>query len=124
MKKIFLMSILAAVAFALSGCAAKAKMASGKSAAEVVVRAEPKKGYKPPPQGSPSYGGGPSAQVATGGSAARGAYTELDYWAMHGIVVWLEPVLGTVPAGNPQTVTTQSPARNVPDESAVRVAAV
>jgi hypothetical protein len=43
---------------------------------------------------------------------------------MHGIVVWLEPVLGTVPAGNPQTLTMQSPARNVPDESAVRVAAI
>lgn len=103
-----------------AGCAAKVKTAPGKAAAEVAVKAEPKKGYR---AGGPavSYGGG-GEQVSS--AAPAGAFTTIDYKGLHGIVVWLEPVSGTAAASTPQTLTISSPGQKTPDDSAVRVATI
>jgi hypothetical protein len=120
MNKSFLIVMMMA-ALVVGGCAAKGKMSPGKSAAEVIVRAEPKKGYRPPQSGSAAYGA-VGGQLSAGPAASEGNFTQIDYWDMHGIVVWVEPVLGTLPSPPQQTLTISAPKSRPPDPAEVRVA--
>src|SRR5207253_2596502 len=93
--------IVAAAALTATGCSSGPKMAPGKSAAEIAVKAEPKKGYHPPSDPA-SYAGGPSDQLSNpSASAGAGPLTLLDYNALYGIVVWLEPTSGQIQNANP-----------------------
>src|SRR5258706_1430759 len=77
-----------AAALLFTGCSSGPKMAPGKSAAEISVKAEPKKGYHPPTDAA-SYAAS-SADQPVSPSAPAGPMTLLDYNALYGIVVWLE----------------------------------
>jgi len=121
--KIISLIILAAFTASLStGCSSGPKIPPGQSAAEIAVKAEPKKGYHPPDAGSPSYGGGPAEQMSPANPS--GPMTVIDYAALYNIVVWLEPVTGTVPAGSPHILTAQSPGTRGADEANILVGTI
>jgi len=106
------------------GCASGPKMAPGKSAAEIAVKAEPKKGYHPPSDPA-SYDGGPADQLSNpSASAGAGALTLLDYNALYGIVIWLEPASGSAQNSNPQNLALASPNSKPVDDASPRIAAV
>jgi len=96
-------------------------MAPGKSAAEVAVKVEPKKGYHPPSDPA-SYADGPSSQLGT--STGSGPLTLLDYNGLYGIVVWLEPTSGSISNPAPQTLPLSSPNPKAIDDASPRIAAV
>jgi len=115
------MLLIAAVATA-TGCAAGRKIAPGKSAAEISVKAEPKKGYHPPSDPA-SYAGGPADQLASP-SASAGQMTLLDYNGLYGIVIWLEPVSGSAPAAASQSFPLASPNQKTVDDASPRIATI
>src|SRR5437763_8851198 len=91
-----------AAAVLIAGCASGPKMAPGKSAAEISVKAEPKKGYHPPSDPA-SYAGGPSDQLSNpSASAGPAPLTPLDYNALYRLVACLEPTSGQTQNSNPQ----------------------
>jgi len=104
------------------GCSSGPKIAPGKSAAEIAIKAEPKKGYHPPSDPA-SYAGGTADQLSSP-SAPGGQMALLDYNALYNIVVWLEPVSGAVPSSTPQSIALGSPNSKTVDDSSPRVAAV
>ncbi|HEV8292584.1 MAG TPA: hypothetical protein VGP94_11705 [Tepidisphaeraceae bacterium] len=115
--------LLVAIAVISPGCASGPKIAPGKSAAEVTVKAEPKKGYHPPSDPA-SYAGGPADQLASPAVTTGGQFAMLDYNGLYGIVVWLEPVSGSTPTSTPQSLTLASPNQKTVDDASPRVASV
>jgi hypothetical protein len=111
---------LVAMAALAPGCASGPKMAPGKSAAEVAVKAEPKKGYHPPSDPA-SYASG---EQMGSPSAPAGPMTLLDYNGLYGIVVWLEPVSGSIANSTPQSFSLASPNSKTVDDSNPRVGAI
>jgi hypothetical protein len=118
MKTLFVLIL----ALSVAGCSAAPKMAPGKSAAQILVKAEPKKGFHPPTGGA-SYGGGTADQLASPANPG-GPFVTLDYANLYNIVVWLEPVAAAPPASTPQTLTIAAPGSKTPDDASVRVAAI
>ena len=122
MKNLFSIITIAIVATTI-GCAAAPKIAPGKSVAEVTVKAEPKKGYHPPSDPA-SYAGGPSDQLASPAATTGGQFAMLDYNGLYGIVIWLEPVNGSVPPATPQNWPLASPNQKTVDDASPRIATV
>jgi len=120
--KILLSTLITTIVATTLGCASGPKMAPGKSAAEISVKAEPKKGYHPPTDAA-SYAGGPADQV-TSPAASPGPLTLLDYNALYGIVVWLEPTSGSIPKATPNSLALASPNPKPVDDASPRIAAV
>jgi hypothetical protein len=114
---------LVALAATAPGCSSGPKIAPGKSAAEIAVKAEPKKGYHPPSDPA-SYAGGPSDQLASPSATTGGQFAVLDYNGLYGIVIWLEPTSGTIANSTPQTVPLASPNQKTVDDSSPRIAAL
>jgi hypothetical protein len=122
MKTLLSIFTLTIVATTL-GCSSGPKIAPGKSAAEIAVKAEPKKGYHPPSDPA-SYAGGPSDQLASPSATTGGQFAVLDYNGLYGIVVWLEPASGPIPNPIPQTLPLASPNPKAVDDASARVVAV
>jgi hypothetical protein len=118
MKNLLSLFIIALVA-AIVGCASAPKTAPGKSALEIAVKAEPKKGYRPPSD-SASYAGGPGDQVSAV-TGTGGQFAMLDYNGLYGIVIWLEPVSGPAPRANPQSIPLASPNQKTVDDASPRI---
>src|SRR5207253_759072 len=97
----------------------------GKSAAEIAVKAEPKKGYHPPSDPA-SYAGGAADQLSNPSApASNNPMTLVDYNALYGIVVWLEPTSGPVPNPNPpQILRLASPNPKAVDDASPRIATI
>jgi len=110
-----------AIAATIVGCSSGPKIPPGQSAAEISVKAEPKKGYHPPAAGSPEYGG-VGDQIKT--ASPTGPLTVIDYAGLYGIVVWLEPTTGTVPAAAPKILSAQSPGTRGADEANILFGAI
>jgi hypothetical protein len=114
---------LAAIAISAAGCAAPGpKVAPGKSTAEIAVKAEPKKGYRPPTDAA-SYAGGPMDQVSKT-TGVGGQFAQLDYNGLYGIVVWLEPASGAVANSAPKSIRLASPNQKAVDDASPYVATV
>jgi hypothetical protein len=96
-------------------------MAPGKSAAEIAVKAEPKKGYHPPSD-SVSYSAS-SADQSAAPAASAGPMTLLDYNGLYGIVVWLEPTSGSITNSAPKSLALASPNTKPVDDASPRIAA-
>jgi hypothetical protein len=114
--------LLLALATIAPGCSSGPKIAPGKSAAEVTVKAEPKKGYHPPSDPA-SYAGGPSDQLASPSATTGGPFAVLDYNGLYGIVVWLEPTSGAISNPAPQNLALASPNPKTVDDASPRIAA-
>jgi len=97
-------------------------MAPGKSAAEIAVKAEPKKGYHPPTDAA-SYAASSADQPATP-SAPAGPMALLDYNGLYGIVIWLEPTSGSLANSAPRSLALASPNTKPVDDASPRIAAV
>jgi hypothetical protein len=121
MKSLLLFLTTAILSLTL-GCASGVKIPPGKSAVEIAVRAEPKKGYHPE-NAAASYAGGPGDQLTTTANPA-GQYAPLDYAGLYGIIIWLEPVTGTAPAATPQNLPLASPNPKQFDDSSPRVGTI
>ena len=120
--KIFLSIISIAIASSTVGCSSGPKIAPGKSAAEVAVKAEPKKGYHPPSDPM-SYASGEGTQAGTSSPQDK-QFTLLDYNGLYNIVVWLEPTSGPIPNPTPQNLPLASPNQKAVDDASPRVGAV
>jgi len=110
---------VAAMAITAQGCASAPKIAPGKSALEIAIKAEPKKGYRPPSD-SASYAGGPGDQISAV-TGTGGQFAVLDYAGLYGIVIWLEPVSGPAPRATPQSIPLASPNQKTVDDASPRV---
>jgi len=115
--------LVLAVTAIITGCSSGPKIAPGKSAAEITVKAEPKKGYHPPTDAA-SYAGGPADQLASPSVTTGGPFAVLDYNGLYGIVVWLEPTAGAIPNTAPQSLPLASPNSKTVDDASARISTV
>ena len=121
--KILLSIIIAATVATTVGCSAPSpKIASGKSTAEIAVKAEPKKGYRLPSD-SASYAGGPMDPVSRT-TGVGGQFAILDYNGLYGIVIWLEPATGALPSSPPRSWNLASPNPKAVDDASPRIVTV
>jgi hypothetical protein len=114
--------VIAGLIASTIGCASGPKIAPGKSAAEIAVKAEPKKGYHPPSD-SMSYAGGAADQLGSSSPQDK-QFTLLDYNGLYGIVVWLEPTSGSMTNSTPQNLPLASPNQKTIDDASPRICAV
>jgi hypothetical protein len=71
----------------------------GGATVSVLVRAEPKAGYQPPPAVSPEDDN-PYARAGQADDLVTGQFTRVNYFKLRNVVVWLEPA-GVPAAGEP-----------------------
>jgi hypothetical protein len=120
-RPIFTLCTLVALLALLGGCGAK--VPSGMAGARVLVRAEPKAGYRPELQ--PSGGGYDSNPTTDDPGPQLFPFQVLNYSSLDEIVVWLEPQGGAPGAGPaPKPVTIDAGAGTSVIDKALKASAV